>query len=204
MSHPELAKLSEEYYRWTLQTQPVTASLRGVHDYDTELGEFSREAEDRQISELRAFASRAMAVDESALSQQDRITRDVLLHECQTTADVMETRQAEMAVSHTIGIQTLLPVVVPQLPIETAEHGDALIARFSKSRAAFAEMNDRLAEGLARGRAPMRSTAERTVEQIDGMLAAPVAGDPFTLARTPAGVDEADWRERLANLVSDE
>ncbi len=204
MSHPELAKLADEYYDWTLRTQPIQATLRGVHDYDTEIGEFSREAEDRQIGELRGFATRALAIDEEGLSQQDRITRDVLLHECQSTADVMETRQAEMAVSHTIGIQTLLPVVVPQLPIETAEHGEAFIERFAKSGAAFTELKDRLAEGVARGRAPMRSTAEKTVAQIDGMLASPVEADPFTRAKTPAGADEAEWRGRLVSLVADE
>lgn len=204
MSHPELAKVADEYYQWTLRTQPVQATLRGIHDYDTELGEFSREAEDVQISELRSFATRALSIDEAELSHQDRITRDVLLHECQNGADVAETRQAEMAVNHTIGIQALFPVVVPQLPIETAEHGDAYVERFSNSGKAFAEMNARLAEGVAGGRTPMRSTAEKTVAQIDGMLAAPLESDPFTMARTPAGVDADEWKSRLVALTRDE
>ena len=204
MSHEELATLADEYYQWTLRTQPVQASMRGIHDYDSELGEFSREAEDRQISDLRAFAARARAIDETDLSQQDRITRDVLLHECENTSDVMETRGAEMAVSHTIGIQAMLPVAIPQLPIETSEHGDAFIERFSKLGKAFAEMNDRLAEGISRGRTPMRSTAEKTVEQLDSMLAAPADQSPFAMARTPQGVDEASWKERLAALVDAE
>ena len=50
----------------------------------------------------------------------------------------------------------------------------------------------------------MQSTAQRTVEQIDGMLAAPVEADPFTMAKVPAGVDEAEWREQLKQLVSNE
>ena len=53
MSHKELANLADEYYRWTLRTQPISASLRGIHDYDNEIGEYSRQAEDRQISELQ-------------------------------------------------------------------------------------------------------------------------------------------------------
>ena len=201
MSHQDLAQLSDEYYEWTLRTQPITATMRGIHDYDTEIGEFSREAEDRQISELRAFAARAAAIDPAELSAQDRITRDVLLFETENAADVAEVRQAEMAVNHTIGIQAMLPVAIPQLPIENEQHANDFIERFSKLGAAFDELNSRLAEGVARGRTPMASTAQKTVEQIDQMLAAPLESDPFTRTMTPAGVDEAEWRTRLEDLV---
>ena len=203
MSHEQLAQLADEYYEWTLRTQPIQASMRGIHDYDTELGEFSREAEDREIAELRTMAGRAGAIDPGDLDASDRITRDVLIFEAETKADAAETRMAELFVNHTMGLQALLPVVVPQLPIETAEHGDAFIERFSKSPAAFAELNERLAEGVANGRTPMASTAQKTVAQIDAMLAAPVEQDPFVMARCPAGVDESEWRARLANLVRD-
>lgn len=203
MSHPELTKLADEYHHWTLEAQPLQASLRGIHDHDTELPEFSRAAEDRHIAELRAMAARVRAIDETELGPQDRITRDVLLFECDNSADVAETRLGEMAVNHTIGIQAMFPVVVPQLPIETQQHGDDFIERFSKVGTTFAELNSRLAEGVANGRTPMASTAEKTVAQIDEMLAAPIESDPFTMARTPQGADEAAWRERLMDLVRD-
>ncbi len=203
MSHQELADLAAEYYDWTLRTQPISASLRGIHDYDGEIGEFSRAAEDRQIAELRDFAARASGVNPAELDAQDRITRDVLLFETENAADVAETRMAELAVNHTIGLQAMLPVVVPQLPIETAEHGEAFFERFAKATQAFAEMNARLEEGVAAGRTPMASTARKTVEQIDTMLATPVAEDAFMNARVPRGAAEAEWKDRLADLIRD-
>jgi uncharacterized protein (DUF885 family) len=203
LSNEQLARLAEEYYEWTLRTQPIQASLRGIHDYDTEFDEFSRESEDRIIAELRAMAGRAGAIDPGDLDASDRITRDVLIFEAETNADAAETRMAELYVDHTSGLQALLPVVVPQLPIETAEHGDAFIERFSKTPAAIAELNERLAEGVANGRTPMASSAQKTVAQIDTMLAAPVEQDPFATARCPAGVDENEWRARLADMVRD-
>ena len=115
MSHEQLAQLADEYYEWTLRTQPIQASMRGIHDYDTELGELSREAEDREIAELRTMAGRAGAIDPGDLDASDRITRDVLLFEAETNADSAETRMAELFVNHTMGFQALLPVVVPQL-----------------------------------------------------------------------------------------
>ncbi len=203
MSHQELADVADEYWDWKLRTEPISASLIGVHDYDSELGEFSREAEDGQIADLRSFVARASAIDPAELDTQDRITRDVLIFEAENAADVGETRMAELAVNHTIGLQALLPVVVPQLPIETAEHGDDFIERFSKSQQTFDEMNARLEEGVASGRTPMASTAHKTVEQVDGMLATPVAEDAFMNARVPAGVEEAEWKDRLAEVIRD-
>jgi uncharacterized protein (DUF885 family) len=203
LSHQELSDLADEYYEWTLRTSPVMATMRGIHDYDTELGEFSREAEDRHIAELRDMAGRAKAMDPADLDRQDQITREVLVFEAENTADVSETRLAEFMVSHTMGIQAMLPVIVPQLPLETAEHADAFIERFSKMPQAYAEANARLAEGLANGRTPMASTAQKTVEQIDTMLAAPIEEDPFTRAQLPSGMDEAEWRSRLSDLARD-
>mgnify|MGYP001819148396 CR=1 FL=1 len=203
MSHRNLSKLADEYYEWTLRTSPVAASMRGIHDYDTELGEFSREAEDRQIAELRDMTARARAISPWELDTEDQITREVLIFEAENAADVAETRLAEFMVSHTMGIQAMFPVIVPQLPIETAEHADAYIERFSKIPQAYAEANARLAEGVANGRTPMASTAHKTVEQIDAMLAAPLDQDPFTRAQLPAGMDEAEWRGRLVDLARD-
>jgi len=203
LSHPELAALADEYYEWTLATSPITASMRGIHDYDTEFGEFSRGAEDRQIAELRSFVDRARAIEPEGLDYQDQITLEVLIFEAENAADVEETRLAEFMVSHTMGLQAMLPVVVPQLPIETPQHADDFIERFRKSPTAFAELNERLAEGVANGRTPMASTAQKTVEQIDAMLAAPLDQDPLTRAMVPEGGNGAEWRSRLADLARD-
>ena len=171
--------------------------MRGIHDYDTEFGEFSREAEDRQIGELRRMAAAAEAIDPSQLSKTDAVTRDVLIFEATTHADGLETRLAELFVNHTMGIQALIPVMVQQMPIETAEHGDAFIERFEKSGHGFGELAQRLMEGVANQRTPMGSTVEKSIAQLDAMLQAPLEDDVFLTARTPSGVDESEWRERL-------
>lgn len=201
MSHKELNNLAHEYYEWSLRTHPIEASLRGVHDHDAELDEFSREAEDRQISYLRSVAGGAADIDKEDLSASDRITRDVLIFETETQADAAETRIAELAVDPALGFQAILAILVPQFPIENTQHADDFLARFSRLPRAVAEMNDRLAEGVANGRTPMKSAAEKTVAQIDDMLTSPVDQSPFMAAQRPPDLDESEWRSRLAELV---
>ncbi|MEX0796236.1 MAG: DUF885 domain-containing protein [Acidimicrobiia bacterium] len=203
MSHTELNDLANEYYEWSLRTHPIEATMRGVHDHDAELDEFSREAEDNQISYLRSVAGRAEGIDDDGLSASDRVTRDVLIFETGTEADATETRMAELAVDPAFGFQAVIAVFVPQLPIETRQQADDFIARFSQLPRAVAEMNDRLAEGLANGRTPMTSAAEKTVAQLDDMLASPVDQSPFMAAQRPPDLDEGEWRSRLADLVRD-
>lgn len=203
MNDSQLAQLAEEYHQWTLRTQPIQASIRGFHEYDADFGEFSREAEDHRIAELRDMAGRAKSIDPAGLGAADRITRDVLLFETQTAADSAEARMAELFVNHTMGFQAMIPVIVRQMPIETEEHGEAFIERFSKSPRAFSELSQRLAEGVAGGRTPMASTAEKTVAQLDALLAAPLEKGSLAAARCPAGVEEADWRARLEEVERD-
>lgn len=203
MRNPDLAKIAEDYHRWTLRAYPMVATIRGFHDHDTEIREVSREAEDRKIAELREFVETTLAIEPEGLDHSDRVTRDLLIFEAGNAADALELRLAEMAVDHTSGIQALLSVLIPQLPIENAQHADDFIERFSKLPSLMAETNQRLAEGIASGRTPMRSTAEKTVEQLDQILAAPEEEDAFMTAMQPVGVDPSDWRDRLLTLVGD-
>jgi uncharacterized protein (DUF885 family) len=203
LGNKELANLADEYHHWTLRTQPIQASLRGIHDFDAEFGEFSRDAEDQEIDDLRGMAARATSINPSDLDQSDRITREVLIFEAETNADTLEARMAELFVSHTMGFQAMLPVVVPQLPIETVEQGEDFIERFRKAPIAFAEIAERHAEGVTHGRTPMASTAEKTVAQIDAMLEVPVGQGPFAAVRRPEGIEESEWRESVAAVERD-
>jgi uncharacterized protein (DUF885 family) len=204
VSAEELNNLAEEYYMWSLRTHPLMATLRGIHDYDTEFDEFSREAEDSQISYLRSVAGKATAIDNDGLSPSDRITKDVLIYETGTEADAAETRMAELAVDPGAGFQALLAVIVSQLPITTSQHADDFITRFTKLPRAISQLNDRLAEGVANGRTPMKSAADKVVAQLDEMLTAPVERSPFMTAQRPADLDEEKWGSRLADLVRDQ
>ena len=201
MTNKILNDLADEYYEWTLRTNPINASMRGVHDYDSEFGESSREAEDREIGELRDMANRAKAINPDSLSDSEKVTRDVLIFEADTQADALEARLAEMFVNHTMGIQALIPVMVQQMPIETKEHGDSFIERFEKSQQGFGELAGRLEEGVANGRTPMASTVEKSVAQLDAMLQTPIEDDVFLSARLPAGLEASEWRDRLLEVT---
>lgn len=198
----EMRALADEYWEYQLETNPTQALMLGDHRFDDRVEEASREAEDAQIARLREFAHRAR--DMTDLDPDGRITSEVLVHEASTTADALETRAAEFEVSHTMGLQAMLPVIIPQLPIETPEHARSLIEKYRGFGRLIDEMSERLSEGVVNGRTPPALTTRKTVEQLDGMLASPIEQSPFMNVRVPAAFDAAqaaEWKTELAGVV---
>ncbi len=203
MNEP-LRNLADEYWEWQLETSPLNALLLGDHRYADRFDEFSREAEDRNIASLRGFAARAEAIDPADLDGEERISRQVLMFDASTTAAAAESRQAEFAVNHIIGFQALIPVIPPQLPIETAEHADQLIEMYGGMARGLDEMSDRIREGVATGRTPPRYAVGETIKQLDSFAAVPVDQDPLLATRVPEEFDEAAavaWKNRLTGVV---
>ena len=194
--NPELDRLSREFWDYSLAHSPMEATLIGVHDYDHDFDQVSREAEDANIAALREFAAAAEAIDPATLTPDERITREVLIFEAGTTADVLETRAAEWGVSHIFGIQTQLPVFFPQMTLSEPEHALAMVDRLRAVGRYFDQASERLREGAGKGMVPMRSTAEKTADQVDALLAQDPS--PLLQIQAPEGWDGEDaWREDL-------
>lgn len=201
-----LQALSESYWEDELAANPLNALLLGIHDYDTEMDDLSREAEDNRIAEFREYVAKAAAFDPDTLTPDERVTRDVMIFEAGTGADMLEMRSSEMGVNHAIGIQAMLPVLFPQFPIDEPEHAEAMLIKYPKFATMFDQMTDRLRSGVANGRTPMASTAAKVVEQFDAILAIQPEQSAFLTTRHPQVYSDeqaAAWRAELAGIVRD-
>ena len=180
--------------------------MLGIHDFDEEVDDASREAEDSRIAQLRSYATKAAAFDPDTLTADEKVTRDVMIFEAGTRADLLEMREAELEVNHAMGIQAMLPVLFPQLPIDEPEHADAMLVKYPKFGRMFDQMTDRLRSGVANGRTPMASTVEKTIEQLDALVAAPPEQSVALSVRVPAAYSEAEgaaWKAELARIVGE-
>ena len=202
----ELRALAEAYWQDELAASPIQALMLGIHDYDEEMDDASREAEDARIASLRGYAAKAAAFDPDTLSADDKVTRDVMIFEAGTRADVLEMREAELEVNHAVGLQAMLPVLFPQLPIDEPAHAEAMLVKYPKFGTLFDQMTDRLRSGVANGRTPMASTVEKVVEQLDAILATAPEESAFLTTRSPRAYSEeqaAAWRSELTRIVAE-
>ncbi len=201
----ELKRLGDDYWTFTLRSEPTAASLRGFHEYDAELEDLSRQAEDEHISVLDAFASAAEAISATGLTADERVSREVLLFEASTKADDLRSRMAELAVDPFTGIQVVFQQLAGQFPITEPEHAEAAVEKSSKMGRMIDQAIGRLRQGLARDRTPPRVGSEKALAQIEAYLASPIETDAFVNLTAPPAWDDgqvAAWRERLAEQVT--
>ncbi|MEN8114208.1 MAG: DUF885 domain-containing protein [Actinomycetota bacterium] len=202
----DLKRLGDEYWAFTLRTEPTSASLRGIHDYDAELEDLSRQAEDDHIDMLERIAVATQAIDVANLTPDERVSREVLIFEASTKAEDLRSRMAELAVDPFNGIQVVFQQLAGQIPITEPEHAEAAVEKWSKMGRMIDQAIGRLRQGLARDRTPPQVGAEKTVAQLDTYLASPIETDAFVNLIAPAVWDEdqvAAWRERLAEQVTE-
>lgn len=79
-SNPAWDKLVDAYFMQVLyKFNPSTATSLGVHDYDSQLEDFSKSARDQQIEVLAQFEKRVAAFPAKSLSETDAADREMLL-----------------------------------------------------------------------------------------------------------------------------
>ncbi len=194
--------LAAEYWTHHLEVGPTGAHLLGDYGGAGRFEETTREAEDRNIADLREFVRRAEALDESGLESQQQITRAVLISDATTRADMLETRLAELAADPIFGDQVTMPILMGMLALPDAEVAEALVDKFRGLGRYYGELAERQREGVAAGRLPAAFAAADTVAQLDDLLATPVADDPLlTTTPPPPGLDVDGWKARLRAVI---
>ncbi len=201
----DLKRLGDEYWDFTLRSEPTSASLRGFHEYDTELEDLSRQTEDDHIDTLERLAVAAQAIDVGGLTPDERVSREVLVFETSTKAETLHSRMAEFAVDPFMGIQVVFQQLAGQIPITEPVHADAAVEKWSKMGRMIDQAIGRLRQGIAKDRTPPRIGAEKALAQIDTYLKSPIESDALVnLTAPPAWNDDqvAAWRVRLTEQIT--
>jgi len=192
-------ELADRFWEAILEENPTTATVYGDERYADRLEDPSPagRAKTRRLLEETKTAAEAIPVHD--LSVEERITRDVLIVIAeQGIAEDDQAIHRLKVVDQIGGPQTLLPQVTQFQPADTPERLDKFIARLEAYRDYMAANTDILREGLDTGLTAPRIVAERTVAQLERLLAIPIdqAIVP-TLAKVSSDAD----RERVRKVT---
>jgi uncharacterized protein (DUF885 family) len=143
------------------------------------------------------------AIDPDGLPTEQRITRDMLrivadiqLEQLGQRIDVLK------VVDQMDGPQTLLPTMAAFQPADTPERLEKLLARLHAYGPFMAANAALLREGMARGLTAPRIVAERTVAQLERILAAPAEAYPLVeMAQVASEGDRARVAEAVREVV---
>ncbi len=194
----DLAELAARTWERTLELHPTLATVYGDERFDDRLddpGPAGRAAL-RALDEEALAGSRA--IDPAGLSDEERITRDLMILVAEQEILEDDLRQDLVGAVEQQGHQSLLPELVQLQKADTPERLARLLARLEAYPTLTDTMIDLLAEGRAARLTAARVVADRVVDQLERLLAAPAATSPIVTIPTLA--DEAD-RSRLLDAV---
>ncbi|HYL40210.1 MAG TPA: DUF885 domain-containing protein, partial [Candidatus Binatus sp.] len=197
----EVDRLADGFWERFLELSPISATVNGDPRYDDRLPDPGPEGR----AQMRAFAedmrAAAASLEGADLSVEDTVTRDVMglvaaliLAEDELRLDTLE------VVDQMGGPQTLLPQLTQFQAADTPERLDAFLARLEAYPGYMAANADLVDEAAASGLTAPRIVAERTVAQLERMLAIPI--DQAVVPSMVQVASDAD-RERIRAAVRD-
>jgi uncharacterized protein (DUF885 family) len=193
--------LADRFWEAVLGLNPTTATFYGDERYASRLEDPSPAGRARIRELMERTAAEAAAIPVEGLSTEDRITRDMLqvIGELAVEEDDLGLHQLRV-VDQMGGPQQLLPQLTSFQPVDTPERLEAFIERL-RAYPAFMQANaDILREALGTGLTAPSIVTERTIAQIERLLAIPI--DEAIVPASVQGASDAD-RERIREIVRD-
>jgi uncharacterized protein (DUF885 family) len=191
--------LADRFWEAILELNPSLATTYGDERYADRLEDPSPagRAKTRRLME-RTLADVA-EIPPDSLPVEDRITRDMLRVVAELALEEDDQKIYELRVVDQMGgPQTLLPQLTLFQPVDTPERLGKFLARLAAYPAFMAANAGILREGLADGLTAPRIVAERTVAQIERLLAVPIQEAVIpSMAKVASDGD----RERIRDAV---
>ena len=195
-------ELSDRFWEGILELNPTTATVYGDERYADRLEDPSPVGRAQARRLMEKTKAEAEAIPPDGLSIEDRITRDMLIVIADLSVEEDEQGTHRLRVVDQIGgPQTLLPQICQFQSADTPERLEKFLARLRAYPAYMAANTDILRESLATGLTAPRIVAERTVQQLERLLAIPIE-EAVVPAMAKVASDED--RERVREVVRDE
>jgi uncharacterized protein (DUF885 family) len=197
--------IAAAYWETVMEHEPLWAHMLGRYPTQGRFGDVSRAGEDVFIAALRAHRDAALAIPAETLTDDQLVTRDVVVSAATTTSDLAEARLAEIATDPIFGVQEDAPITFGLLGLPTPEVADAMEGTLVGLGGWYRDLTDRHLDGLAAGRTPPAFAVRGVAEQLERLLSTDPVEDPHVTAwELPDGVDAEAWRRRMAGVLEAE
>jgi uncharacterized protein (DUF885 family) len=192
--------LFEEYYQGELKTHPERATAVGDYRYNDQLDDYSPAAFERQRASDESYVERLKAISNAGFSEQDNLSREVLLRALNQRMTNFKFKEYEMPVNQMDSPATHLADMPLAMPFDSVKHYEDYIARLHQIPRALTQTQALLRAGMADKLMPVKFLIERVPAQCDGIIAA----NPFLLPlkKFPAGFSAED-QQRLTKEIND-
>jgi uncharacterized protein (DUF885 family) len=200
----ELNAIFKDYWEDRLKHDPEFASTLGDKRYNDQISDYSVKAYNEGLEREQNLMMRLGAVDVSGLTEQEKISRELLLREFAEDQEAADFREWEMPVNQMGGIHTTYPQLVARLSFTTVKDYDDWIARLHLIPAAFDQVTQNMSIGMDDHRVPPKFLLEKALAQVKALAAQKPEDSPLALPlkKFPAGIKPAE-QERIKTEMLD-
>ncbi|MDE3200046.1 MAG: DUF885 domain-containing protein [Acidobacteriota bacterium] len=190
----DLNDLINEYWQAYLQANPEFASAIGDKRWNDKLSDYSVQANNDWLQREQAWLLRIAAIDPTGFTDQEKISRELLLRKFTDDEEGAQFKVWEMPVNQMAGIQIDYQQLVAQLPFQTVKDYEDWIARLNALPTAFEQVSTNMSIGMEDKRVPPKYLLEKVDAQVKTFLAEKPEDTPYALPlkHFPASIPAAE------------
>ncbi len=190
----DLQALFAEEWQWRMATDPLMATMRGIHDHDDRLPDDSAEAQAARLTALEAFRARLDAIPRAALDETDRLNADLFAFDLDGRIDEARFRTWRIPFLSDSGFHTAPVFVIEAMRFRHAADYDIYLRRL----AALPRYLDRnvanMRLGMREGFTMPRAILDGVAPTFAALAVAEAEESPFfkPFREMPASIPEAE------------
>jgi uncharacterized protein (DUF885 family) len=198
-----LNDLFEEYWRARLEHDPEYASELGDKRYNDRIDDYSVKAENNWLEREYSFLMRLAMIDPAGFTDQEKISRELLLRRFTDDEEGAQFKQWEMPLNQMDGIHTTYPQLVTELAFSKVKDYDDWIARLHAIPKAFDQVTENMSIGMDDHRVPPRYLLEKALEQVRLLANEKPEDSPLALPlkQFPASIKPAEQERIKAEML---
>ncbi|SPF44165.1 conserved exported hypothetical protein [Candidatus Sulfotelmatobacter kueseliae] len=198
----QLLSLFDEEWQYELRTNPEFATVLGDPRYNDRLRDNSPEFFQSDLEQERRFLARFEAIDPAGFSEQDTLSRELMIRELRQEIEGAQFKPWEMPVNQMGGPHLEMPDLVVLTPFNTVVDYENYVARLRQIPRLFDQVMANMRQGMRDGLMPPRYLLEKVAAEADGIAGNAGEASPFAvpLKKFPAAVPQAD-QKRLREAV---
>jgi len=187
-----LSRLADRYWDEHLRDDPLKATEVGDRRFDDRLPDLSVDAVAARREGLQQLSAEIEAIDAQSLDDAGLTTRDALVQVVESDVAMIDADLRRHTVS-TGNVPIGLLDLAGYQPADTPDAREAMAARWRAIGPFVDELIVNLARGLEGGAVGVRKLVDRSISQLDEVLARPDEDWPFV---SPADNPDLDPEER--------
>jgi len=185
-----LNQIFTDYWEDNLVHNPEFASSLGDKRFNDKINDYSVKAYNEGLAREQAFLMRLASIDPTGLTDQEKISLDLLLRKFAEDQEAAEFKEWEMPINQLGGIYNAYPQLVSQLSFTAVKDYDDWITRLHAIPHAFEQVTTNMAIGIEDHRVPPQYLLQQALDQVkqfasqkpeDSPLALPLKSFPATI-----------------------